>query len=91
MDLFAGLCIAAEAILLGFQHFLVMLGTTVIIPTALVPQMGGGNVRVNHFVERFHWLSIITNCLLLIVVVHFLFLYYFFKLVLHNIRMRKPG
>ncbi|KAI0504553.1 hypothetical protein KFK09_015505 [Dendrobium nobile] len=32
-----------EAILLGFQHYLVMLGTTVIIPTALVPQMGGGN------------------------------------------------
>ncbi|XP_020112426.1 nucleobase-ascorbate transporter 7-like isoform X2 [Ananas comosus] len=32
-----------EAILLGFQHFIVMLGTTVIIPTALVPQMGGGN------------------------------------------------
>ncbi|KAK4747305.1 hypothetical protein SAY87_026342 [Trapa incisa] len=32
-----------EAILLGFQHFLVMLGTTVIIPTALVPQMGGRN------------------------------------------------
>ncbi|KAL0364599.1 UNVERIFIED_CONTAM: Nucleobase-ascorbate transporter 6 [Sesamum angustifolium] len=29
-----------EAILLGFQHYLVMLGTTVIIPTALVPQMG---------------------------------------------------
>ncbi|KAM0942641.1 putative xanthine/uracil/vitamin C permease [Dioscorea sansibarensis] len=33
----------SEAILLGFQHYLVMLGTTVIIPTALVPQMGGGN------------------------------------------------
>ncbi|URD88451.1 Permease family [Musa troglodytarum] len=32
-----------EAFLLGFQHYLVMLGTTVIIPTALVPQMGGGN------------------------------------------------
>ncbi|PHT79707.1 Nucleobase-ascorbate transporter 6 [Capsicum annuum] len=32
-----------EAILLGFQHYLVMLGTIVIIPTALVPQMGGGN------------------------------------------------
>ncbi|KAF8005984.1 hypothetical protein BT93_K0307 [Corymbia citriodora subsp. variegata] len=32
-----------EAILLGFQHFIVMLGTTVLIPTALVPQMGGGN------------------------------------------------
>lgn len=35
---------AAEAILLGFQHYLVMLGTTVLIPTSLVPQMGGGNV-----------------------------------------------
>ncbi|XP_042056543.1 nucleobase-ascorbate transporter 7-like [Salvia splendens] len=31
-----------EAILLGFQHFLVMLGTTVLIPSILVPQMGGG-------------------------------------------------
>ncbi|GAB2289528.1 Nucleobase-ascorbate transporter 6 [Dionaea muscipula] len=41
-------CIASpppwpEAVLLGFQHYLVMLGTTVLIPTALVPQMGGGN------------------------------------------------
>ncbi|KAK2975075.1 hypothetical protein RJ640_029467 [Escallonia rubra] len=34
---------AAEAILLGFQHYLVMLGTTVLIPTTLVSQMGGGN------------------------------------------------
>ncbi|KAI3788222.1 hypothetical protein L2E82_00978 [Cichorium intybus] len=34
---------AAEAVLLEFQHYLVMLRTTVIIPTALVPQMGGGN------------------------------------------------
>eukprot|EP00268_Persea_americana_P012081 TRINITY_DN1506_c0_g1_i4.p1 TRINITY_DN1506_c0_g1~~TRINITY_DN1506_c0_g1_i4.p1 ORF type:complete len:222 (+),score=29.14 TRINITY_DN1506_c0_g1_i4:1129-1794(+) len=32
-----------EAILLGFQHYLVMLGTTVLIPTILVPQMGGDN------------------------------------------------
>ncbi|XP_052185549.1 nucleobase-ascorbate transporter 7-like [Diospyros lotus] len=32
-----------EAILLGFQHYLVMLGTTVLIPSNLVPQMGGGN------------------------------------------------
>lgn len=36
---------AAEAILLGFQHYVVMLGATVLIPSALVPQMGGGNVR----------------------------------------------
>ncbi|KAJ8758970.1 hypothetical protein K2173_003208 [Erythroxylum novogranatense] len=34
-----------EAILLGFQHYLVMLGTTVLIPTTLVPQMGGGNAE----------------------------------------------
>ncbi|KAK2428334.1 Nucleobase-ascorbate transporter 7 [Trifolium repens] len=32
-----------EAIILGFQHYLVMLGTTVLIPTSLVSQMGGGN------------------------------------------------
>ncbi|KAH0672118.1 hypothetical protein AABB24_009278 [Solanum stoloniferum] len=31
-----------EAILLGFQHYIVMLGTTVLIPSTLVPQMGGG-------------------------------------------------
>ncbi|CAL5379117.1 unnamed protein product [Camellia sinensis] len=30
------------AILLGFQHYVVMLGTTVIIPSSIVPQMGGG-------------------------------------------------
>ncbi|XP_075659938.1 nucleobase-ascorbate transporter 6-like [Castanea sativa] len=34
-----------EAILLGFQHYLVMLGTTVLIPASLVPQMGGGNAE----------------------------------------------
>lgn len=48
MKIFVYNCIFAadEAILLGFQHYIVMLGTTVIIPTALVPQMGGGNVRL---------------------------------------------
>ncbi|EOX98499.1 Xanthine/uracil permease family protein isoform 2 [Theobroma cacao] len=34
-----------EAILHGFQHYLVMLGTTVIISSILVPLMGGGNVE----------------------------------------------
>lgn len=43
---------AADAILLGFEHYLVMLGTTVIIPTALVPQMGGGNVRPKKETKR---------------------------------------
>ncbi|KAI7747402.1 hypothetical protein M8C21_002323 [Ambrosia artemisiifolia] len=32
-----------EAILIGFQHYIVMLGSIVIISTALVLQMGGGN------------------------------------------------
>ncbi|XP_077233468.1 nucleobase-ascorbate transporter 7-like [Tasmannia lanceolata] len=32
-----------EAVVLGFQHYLVMLGTTVLIPSSLIPQMGGGN------------------------------------------------
>ncbi|RZC66292.1 hypothetical protein C5167_009978 [Papaver somniferum] len=32
-----------EAIILGFQHYLVMLGITVLIPSFLVPQMGGGD------------------------------------------------
>lgn len=40
------LILSAEAVLLGFQHYLVMLGTTVLIPSALVPQMGGRNVRL---------------------------------------------
>ena len=31
-----------EAILLGFQHYLVFLGNTILIPSALFPQMGGG-------------------------------------------------
>jgi xanthine/uracil permease len=47
---------AAEAVLLGFQHYLVMLGTTVIIPTALVPQMGGNNVRFEISLFIFCWL-----------------------------------
>ncbi|XVF44969.1 hypothetical protein PTKIN_Ptkin02bG0165900 [Pterospermum kingtungense] len=34
-----------EAILHGFQHYLVMLGTTVIISSIIVPLMGGGNVE----------------------------------------------
>jgi len=28
----------------GFQHYLVMLGTTVLIATIIVPLMGGGHV-----------------------------------------------
>ncbi|XP_077233466.1 nucleobase-ascorbate transporter 7-like isoform X2 [Tasmannia lanceolata] len=34
---------STETVVLGFQHYLVMLGTSVLIPSFLVPQMGGGN------------------------------------------------
>eukprot|EP01018_Ginkgo_biloba_P015124 Gb_40643 [translate_table: standard] len=32
-----------EAIVLGFQHYILMLGTTVMVPTFLVPMMGGSD------------------------------------------------
>jgi nucleobase transporter 1/2 len=35
---------AVTTVIVGFQHYLVMLGTTVIIATILVPLMGGGHV-----------------------------------------------
>jgi hypothetical protein len=34
-----------EAVTLGFQHYILSLGTTVMIPTMLVPLMGGSDVR----------------------------------------------
>ncbi|XP_020574500.1 nucleobase-ascorbate transporter 6-like [Phalaenopsis equestris] len=34
---------AAEAVILGFQHYVVMLGTTILIPTLLVQLIGGGH------------------------------------------------
>ncbi|KAG7585188.1 Xanthine/uracil/vitamin C permease [Arabidopsis thaliana x Arabidopsis arenosa] len=46
-----------EAILLGFQHYLVMLGTTVLIPTYLVPQMGGGNEEKAKMVQTLLFVS----------------------------------
>ncbi|KAK2419594.1 nucleobase-ascorbate transporter [Trifolium repens] len=33
-----------EALLLGFQHYVVMLGIVVTVSTIVVPLMGGGNV-----------------------------------------------
>ncbi|KAL5706725.1 Nucleobase-ascorbate transporter 7 [Ranunculus cassubicifolius] len=33
----------AEAIILGFQHYILTLGITVLIPSILVPKMGGGD------------------------------------------------
>ena len=36
--------IAAETILLAFQNYILVIGTSVMIPTALVPLMGGSDV-----------------------------------------------
>ncbi|KAH7518125.1 hypothetical protein FEM48_Zijuj09G0138700 [Ziziphus jujuba var. spinosa] len=52
-----------EAVLLGFQHFLVMLGTTVIIPTTLVPLMGGGNVEKAEVIETLLFVAGINTLL----------------------------
>lgn len=46
------LCVAVESVLLGFQHYLLVLGMTVLIPSIIVPQMGGDNVRINLFSKR---------------------------------------
>lgn len=52
-----------EAILLGFQHYLVMLGTTVLIPTILVPQMGGGNKEKAQVVQTLLFIAGINTLL----------------------------
>ncbi|KAG7650040.1 Nucleobase-ascorbate transporter 7 [Arabidopsis thaliana] len=52
-----------EAILLGFQHYLVMLGTTVLIPTYLVPQMGGGNEEKAKMVQTLLFVSGLSTLL----------------------------
>lgn len=46
------LCVA-EAVILGFQHYLLTLGMTVLIPTIVVPQMGGSNVSPFSFFGLF--------------------------------------
>lgn len=37
----------------GFQHYLVMLGTTVLIATIIVPLMGGGHVSLSYLTRLF--------------------------------------
>ena len=44
--------------LLGFQHYILVLGMTVLIPSILVPQMGGDNVRmisviIEHYLDNY--------------------------------------
>ncbi|KAI8025779.1 Nucleobase-ascorbate transporter 4 [Camellia lanceoleosa] len=51
------------AILLGFQHYVVMLGTTVIIPSSIVPQMGGGNREKAEVIQTLLFVSGVNTLL----------------------------
>ncbi|CDO97291.1 unnamed protein product [Coffea canephora] len=52
-----------EAVILGFQHFLVMIGTIVIIATIIVPQMGGGNVEKAQVIQTMLFVSGVNTLL----------------------------
>ncbi|KAI7733883.1 hypothetical protein M8C21_013939, partial [Ambrosia artemisiifolia] len=47
----------AEAIILAFQHYLVMLGTIVIISSIIVPPMGGTNVEKARLIQTMLFVS----------------------------------
>uniref|UniRef100_A0ACD6A4G5 Uncharacterized protein n=2 Tax=Avena sativa TaxID=4498 RepID=A0ACD6A4G5_AVESA len=74
MDLTAEICIyvitsllswmdAVTTVVVGFQHYLVMLGTTVIIATILVPLMGGGHEEKAVVIQTILFLSGINTLL----------------------------
>lgn len=46
-----------EAVLLGFQHYILTLGTTVLIPTMTVSQMGGDNAEKARVIQTLLFLS----------------------------------
>ncbi|CAL1391992.1 unnamed protein product [Linum trigynum] len=52
-----------EAILLAFQHYLLTLGITVLIPTMIVPQMGGGNFEKVRVIQTLLFISGVTTLL----------------------------
>jgi len=64
--------LTVETILLGFQHYILALGTAVMIPSFLVPSMGGNDV--SHFLTSilFNYFSLFAilidwwkwNCLM---------------------------
>ncbi|KAH1064599.1 hypothetical protein J1N35_029586 [Gossypium stocksii] len=46
-----------EAIILGFQHYLLTLGITALIPSIIVPQMGGGNTEKAAVIQNLLFVS----------------------------------
>ncbi|XP_019416463.1 PREDICTED: putative nucleobase-ascorbate transporter 10 [Lupinus angustifolius] len=54
---------AAEAVLLGFQHYILTLGMTVLIPSMIVPQMGGSNAEKAKIIQSLLFVSGINTLL----------------------------
>lgn len=53
---------AEEAVALGFQHYILTLGMTVLIPAVVVPEMGGSNVSTFvHFLFSFSNFTVIRT------------------------------
>lgn len=46
-----------QAVILGFQHYLLTLGITVLIPTIIVPQMGGGDAEKTRVIQTLLFVS----------------------------------
>ena len=46
-----------EAVFLGFQHYILALGTAVMIPSFLVPYMGGTDVSSFFIKDQYFFLS----------------------------------
>ncbi|CAL0319030.1 unnamed protein product [Lupinus luteus] len=53
----------AEAVALGFQHYILTLGMTVLIPSMIVPQMGGGNAEKAKIIQSMLFVSGINTLL----------------------------
>ncbi|XP_028789710.1 nucleobase-ascorbate transporter 4-like [Neltuma alba] len=52
-----------EGILLGFQHYLVMLGSIILVSSILTPLMGGGNVEKAEMIQTLLFVSAINTLL----------------------------
>ncbi|KAL2346486.1 hypothetical protein Fmac_000486 [Flemingia macrophylla] len=48
---------AGESLVLGFQHYILTLGMTVLIPTVLVPEMGGGDAEKAKVIQSLLFVS----------------------------------
>ncbi|KVH93353.1 Xanthine/uracil/vitamin C permease [Cynara cardunculus var. scolymus] len=53
----------AEAVVLAFQHYLVMLGTIIIISSIIVPPMGGSNVEKAYLIQTMLFVAGINTLL----------------------------